>query len=149
LFDNWDKSFRHGDVRHVAINAGISDADDMAHKFHAMRDGVDKSVLPASITGSGHGNRGPGRSLSGLMREVRDEYLTPGERLREVDIAEAARDREQYRDTVRGFAQDYARMTGDPKAAALIHNYVQHRSPRLERECARRCAWQAMPAAAI
>jgi hypothetical protein len=65
---------------------------------------------------------------------VRDEYLTPGERLREAEIAEAARDRQQYRDAVRGFAHDYARMTGDPKAAALIHDYVQYRSPPLDRE---------------
>jgi hypothetical protein len=58
---------------------------------------------------------------------------TPAERREEARIAEAARAREWDREAVRGFAQEYARLTGDPKAVALIHEYVQQRSPRLDR----------------
>jgi len=46
LYNNWNKSFRHQDVRCVDINRCISDADNMAHRFHAMRGGADKSLLP-------------------------------------------------------------------------------------------------------
>jgi hypothetical protein len=104
----------------------------MAHKFHEMRGGADKSVLPASVVAPNHRNRVPGRSLSGLIRELRDELQTPAQRREEARIIEAARARELDREAVRGFAQEYARLTGDPKAATLIHEYVQQQSPRLD-----------------
>ena len=105
----------------------------MAHKFHEMRGGADKSVLPASVVAPNHRNRVPGRSLSGLIRELRDELQTPAERQEEARSVEAARARELDREAVRGFAQEYARLTGDPTAAALVHKYVQQQLPRLDR----------------
>jgi hypothetical protein len=131
LYDNWGKS---QDARLVDINSSIFDADDMAHKFHAMRGGADKSVLPVSVVAPEHRNRVPGRSLSELMHELQHEYQTPAERLAELEIAAAARDREQHRDSAQGLAEAYAHITGDPKAAALIRDYVQRHEPRLDRE---------------
>ena len=47
------------------------------------------------------------------------------------EIAHEKKAREQRREAVRGLAQDYARITGDPKAAARIHDYVQRQAPML------------------
>jgi hypothetical protein len=68
------------------------------------------------------------------MRELRDEYRTPGERLAELEMTARARAREEYRTAVRGLAQLYARVTGDPDAAGLIRDYVQRKEPPLDRE---------------
>jgi hypothetical protein len=130
LYDNWISP----DPRGVDVNSSIFDTDDMAHKFHVMRGGPDKGALPVSVVSSEHLNRVPGRSLSELVRELRHEYQTPAERLEELAILSAARDREEYRDAVRGLAQQYAGMTGDPQAATSIHDYVQRHKPPLDRE---------------
>jgi hypothetical protein len=127
LYNNWDKSFRHQDVRSVDINRCIFDADNMAHRFHAMRGAADKNILPDSVVAPKRRDLTPGRSLSELMRELRREHLTPLERLAEFEIA-------AYRDAVQGLAETYARITGDPKAAALIHDYLRRQEPRLDRE---------------
>jgi hypothetical protein len=121
------------DPRHVAVNRSIFDADDMAHKFHAMRAGPDKSRLPVSVVSPEHRDRVPGRLLSELMRELRHEYQRPQERLEELAASAAARAREEYRDSVRGLAQQYVRMTGDADAAASIHDYMQRQKPPLDR----------------
>jgi hypothetical protein len=76
LYDNWDKSFRHNDPRDVEINRSISHADNMAHKFHAMRGVTDKSILPVSVVAPEHRGDAPGWSLSALMRELRQENQT-------------------------------------------------------------------------
>ena len=131
LFDNWDKSFRRDDPRYVDINARIFTADDLAHKFHDMRGGADKSILPASVVAAAQQAGVPGRPISETMRELRYEHQTPEEVLDEFNTAETDKAREQRREAVRGFAQDYARITGDPKAAARIHDYVQRQSPML------------------
>jgi hypothetical protein len=133
LFDSWEKSFRHEDPRHVDVNARIFAADDLAHKLHDMRRGADKSLLPASVVASDRRGGVPGRLISEIIRELRNEYQTPLEALEELNRTAAARAREEHRETVRGFAQDYARMTGDPTAAELIHEYVQRQSPPLDR----------------
>jgi hypothetical protein len=145
LYDNWGKS---PDARHVDINTSIFDADDMAHKFHAMRAGSDKSALPVSVVAPEHRNRVPGRALSELMSELRHEYQTPAERLAELETAAAVRAREQYRDSVQGLAQAYADITGDPKAAASIRDYVHQHEPRLDPE-AMNAMRQALHVAAV
>jgi hypothetical protein len=66
----------------------------MAHKFHAIRSGADKSVLPVSVVAPEHRNRVPGRPLSELMCELRHDFQTPAERLAELGIAATARARE-------------------------------------------------------
>jgi hypothetical protein len=131
LYDNWGKS---SDARRVDINCSIFTADDMAHKFHAMREGPDKTTLPVSVVSPEHRNRMLGRSLSELMSELRHEYQTPAERLAELESAATARAREQYRDAVDGLAGAYADITGDPKGAAMIRDYVQRQEPALDRE---------------
>jgi hypothetical protein len=65
---------------------------------------------------------------------LRDELQTPAERLAELDRSVEAKAREQHTQTVRGLAQQYARMTGDPKAGTLINDYVQQKDPPLEPE---------------
>jgi hypothetical protein len=130
LYANWNS----GDARHVDVNRSIFDADDMAHKFHLMRGDADKNILPVSVVGPTHRDRVPGRSLSGLMRELRHDFQRPAERLAEREISATETAREQYRDAVRGLAQQYARMTADPEAAILIHDYVQRQHPPLDRE---------------
>jgi hypothetical protein len=102
-------SWKSRDVRHVDVNSSIFDADDLAHRFHAMRGGADNSILPVSIVAPEHPNRVPGRLLSDLMRELRREQQTPAERLAEAAISASAKDREQHRDAVRGLARQYAR----------------------------------------
>jgi hypothetical protein len=131
LYDNRGKS---QDARQVDINRSIFDADNMAHKFHVMRGGPDKSILPESVVGPEHRDRRAGRSLSELMRELRDEYQTPAERLAELEIAETRRARGEYRTAVEELADGYARITSDPKAAVLVREYLRQREPRLERE---------------
>ena len=130
LYENWNSP----DPRHVDVNRSIFDTDDMAHKFHAMRASADKSQLPVSVVSPEHRGRVPGRSLSELMRELRHEYQRPEERLEELAKLSAVRAREEYRDSVRGLAQQYVRMTGDADAAATIHDYVQWQKPPLDRE---------------
>jgi hypothetical protein len=130
LYENWNSP----DPRRVDVNRSIFDADDMAHKFHAMRAGADKSRLPVSVVSPEHRDRVPGRSLSELMRELRHEYQRPDERLEELAKLSAVRAREEYRDSVRVLAQQYVRMTGDAKTAAAIHDYVQRQKPPLDRE---------------
>jgi hypothetical protein len=129
LYDN-----RNGeDPRIVDVNRSIFDADDMAHKFLAMRASADKSRLPVSVVSPEHRDRVPGRSLSELMRELRQEYQRPEERLEELAKASAVRTREEYRDSVRGLAQQYVRMAGDTEAASSIYAYVQRQKPPLDR----------------
>lgn len=130
LYENW----KSPDPRHVDVNRSIFDADDMAHKFHAMRAGPDKSRLPVSVVAPEHRGRVPGRSLSELLRELRHEYQRPEERLEELAKLSAARAREEYRDSVRDLSQQYVRMTGDADAAGAIHDYVQRQKPALDRE---------------
>jgi hypothetical protein len=121
-----------GDPREVAVSSSIFDADDMAHKFHFMRGVTDKNVLPASVVGSG--GLIAGRLLSELMRQVRHDLQMPAERLAEREVAAAETARQQYREAVRGLAQQYARMTADPEAASLVYDYVQRQQPPLDRE---------------
>ena len=116
------------------MNSSIFDADNLAHKFHAMRSGTDKEVLPVSIVAPEHRNRVPDRLLSDVMRELRYDYQTPLERLVELQLAENARKREQFRGAVQGLAETYVEITGDAKAAALIRDYVQRKEPRLDRD---------------
>ena len=131
LFDSAGKALS---VRELDVNSSIFDADNMAHTFHAMRRGADKNVLPVSVVAAEHRNRVPGRALSELLRELRHEFQTPNERLVEIQSNAAAKERAEYRDAVQGLADAYVRMTGDRKAAAVIHDYVQRKEPRLERE---------------
>jgi hypothetical protein len=132
LFEPWGRF--HKDPRYVYVSSRISTADDMAHKFNEMRKGGDKSILPVSIVSPEHRNWVPGRSLSGLVRELRDELQPPAERLAELERSAEARAREQYRQAVRGVAQQYAQMTGDKDAAALIYDYVQAQKPPLDHD---------------
>jgi hypothetical protein len=132
LYDNWDKSFRHNDPRDVEINRSIFHADNMAHKFHAMRGVTDKSILPVSVVVPEHRGEAPGRSVAALLRELRQENQTPAERLAELEAAKAMRAREEHRGSVEGLAETYVQMTGDRTAAALIRDYVQGHEPRLD-----------------
>jgi hypothetical protein len=109
----------------VDVNSSIFVADDMAHKFHVMRGGADKSILPVSVVSPEHDKRVPDRMLSQVMRELRHEFQNPEERLEELARSSGARAREEYREAVRGLAQQHARTTGDPRAAATIHDYAQ------------------------
>ena len=52
----------------------------------------------------------------------------------ELERSAEARAREQYRQAVRGVAQQYAQMTGDKDAAALIYDYVQAQKPPLDHD---------------
>jgi hypothetical protein len=131
LYDNWGKT---ADARRLDVNSSIYDVDDLAHKFHAMRAGPDKSILPRSVVLPDRRHCVPGRVLSDLMRELRHDYQTPAERLNELQVAEVTRIREQHREAVQGLATSYVGVTGDPKSAALIRDYVQRREPRLDRE---------------
>jgi hypothetical protein len=125
LYDNFGKS---RDPRHNDLNSSISVADKLAHGFHDMRSGSDKSVLPVSIVSPPHRNRVPGRLLSEVMLELRDEYARP----RELAALSAAREAGADRDAARELARQYARMAGDSHAAASVHKYLQ-RQP-LDRE---------------
>ena len=130
LFNSWNST----DPRRVDVNSSIFDADDFAHKFHAMRGGADKSILPVSVVATDHDKRVPGRLLSEIIRELRNEYQTPTERLAELEASREAKDREQYQDAVRGLAQQYAEMTSDKDAATLIYDYVQAKKTPLDHE---------------
>ena len=123
LYDNW----RSPDPRRIDVNNSIFDADDFAHKFHDMRGGADKSVLPVSVVSPEHRNRVPGRQLSELVRELRHEYQTRAEQLSELALAASAKARDEYREAVNGLARQYAMMVKDPQAASLIHDYVRRR----------------------
>jgi hypothetical protein len=131
LFDSAGKALS---VRELDVNGSIFAADNMAHTFHAMRKGADKSILPVSVVAAEHRNRMYGRALSELLRELRHEFQTPNERLVEIQSNAAAKERAEYRDAVQGLAETYVRLTGDRKAAAAVHDYVQRKEPRLERE---------------
>jgi hypothetical protein len=120
------------DLREAAVSSSISDADDMAHKFHLMRGVTDKNVLPPSVVGCG--SQIAGRPLSEVMRQVRHDLQMPAERLAEREAAVAETARLQYREAVRGLAQQYARMAGDAEAATLVHDYVHWQQPPLDRE---------------
>jgi len=130
LYVSWNSQ----DARHVDVNSSIFDADDMAHKFHVMRGEADKSILPVSVVAPGHPKRVPGRLLSGIIRELRNELQKPAERLAEFEMSATAKVREEHGAAVQGLAQQYAGMTGDPEAATLIHDYVQRQEPPLDRE---------------
>jgi hypothetical protein len=125
------------DARKKDVNACIFDADDMAHRFHEMRGGFDKSLLPVSVVSPRHRERVPGRSRSELMRELRHESQSPAERLAEVERTAAAKAREEHHDAVEGLAATYVRITGDPEAAAAIRDYAGRREPRLDPETVR------------
>jgi hypothetical protein len=129
LYQNKDKA---PDARLRDVNACIGDADDMAHRFHDLRGGFDKSVLPVSVVSPGHRERVPGRSLSELVRELRHERQTPAERQAETEKMAAAKEREEHREAAEGLAATYARITGDPKAGAAIRDYVGRCEPRLD-----------------
>ena len=131
LFDSAGKALGG---RELDVNSSIFDADNMAHTFHAMRRGVDKSILPISVVAGEHHNRMTGRALSELLRELRYDFQTPNERLVEIQSNAAAKERAEYRDAVQGLAEAYVCMTSDRKAAAAVHDYVQRKGPRLERE---------------
>jgi hypothetical protein len=131
LYDNFGKA---QDPRLVDVNRSIYDADHMAHRFHEMRGGADKSILPVSVVAPEHAKRVPGRTLSELMHELRYEYQRPAERLAETVAISISQALEQYRGAVRGLARTYADITGDPTAAALIRDYVQRKEPRLEQD---------------
>jgi hypothetical protein len=130
LFDNW----RSPDPRRIDVNNSIFDADDFAHKFHDLRGGADKSVLPISVVSAEHRNRVPGRQLSDLVRELRHEFQTYAERLSELALAASAKARGEYREAVNGLARQYAGIVEDAQAAALIHDYVRRRDPPLDAE---------------
>lgn len=134
LYENMDKS---PDARLRDVNACIFDADDMAHRFHDMRSGFDKSVLPVSVVSPGHRERVPGRSLSELMRELRHERQTPAERRAEIKRMAAAKAREEYREALEGLSATYARITRDPEAGAAIRDHVGRCEPRLDAETLR------------
>lgn len=128
LYDNFGKA---EDVRHNDLNSSIFDADNLAHRFHNMREGPDKAVLPVSIVSPEYRDRvAAGRLLSEVVRELRDEYVTPGE----LAALSAAREAAADRDAGRRLAQQYARMTGDPHAAASIHDYLHRQQQPLDRE---------------
>jgi hypothetical protein len=73
-----------------------------------------------------HDKRVPGRLLSEIIRELRNEYQTPTERLAEFEASREAKEREQYQDAVRGLAQQYAEMMSDKDAATLIYDLKRH-----------------------
>jgi hypothetical protein len=127
LFVNMDKS---PDARLRDISACISDTNKMAHRFHELRSGFDKSVLPVSVVSPQHRERVPGRSLSELMRELRYEEQTPVEQ-------RAEKAREAHREAAEGFAATCARITGDREDAAAIRDNVGRREPRLDTETLR------------
>jgi hypothetical protein len=117
-------------LRRVDVNKCIFETDDLAHKFHAMRGGDEKSILPMSIVAPNRPYRVPGRTLSEVLRELRDEQQTPAERLIELET----RAREERRDAIKGLAQTYVRMTGDEKAGAAVDKYMQGRGAGLDRD---------------
>ena len=97
------------------------------------RRGADMNVLPASVVAPDRRDGVPGRPISELIRELRREFQTPSEWMTELQTAQNAQMQAQYRDAVEGLAREYARITGDPKAAALIEAYVgQVPAPELE-----------------
>jgi hypothetical protein len=123
----------HGDdALYRDVRRSISVGDDMAHGFHEMRRGADMSVLPASVVAPDRRDGVPGRLISELIRKLRGEFQTASERVIETQMAQNTQAQEQYRDVVGGLAREYARITGDPKAAALIHAYVERQAPTLE-----------------
>jgi hypothetical protein len=67
LYGNMGKS---EDARLIDVNRSIFDADDMAHKFHVMRGGVDRSVLPESVVGPGHRESGAGPVAFGIDARI-------------------------------------------------------------------------------
>jgi hypothetical protein len=69
-----------------------------------------------------------------VVRNIRDDLQTPNERLIELDRAATVRAREEHRTAVERFAEVYARITGDPKGAAVVREYVRQHEPRLERQ---------------
>jgi hypothetical protein len=124
----------HGDPRYRDVRRSISVGDDMAHRFHEMRRGADMNVLPASVVAPDRRDGVPGRPISELIRELRRDYQTALERVTESQMAENAQAREQYRDAVDRLAQEYAHLSGDPKAAERVHAYVGRQMPALELE---------------
>jgi hypothetical protein len=115
------------DPRYRDVRRSISDGDNMAHRFHELRRGADRSKLPPSVVAPNRRDRVPGRPISELIRELRREFQTPAERVTEVQMAENTQRLEQYRGAVDGLAQDYTRITGDAKAAALIRALAERR----------------------
>jgi hypothetical protein len=130
LFVSWNVR----DVRRVDVNRSIFDADDMAHKFHAMRGGPDKNILPVSVVAPQHRDRVPGRVLSDLLRELRRGFQEPVEQIAEIEMIAKTRAREERREAVRAVAETYVRMTGDKKAGAAVHKYMQGRGAGLDRD---------------
>jgi len=131
LYDNYGRA---SDPREVDVNSSIFDADDFAHKFHALRTGHDKSRLPVSVVAPDHRDRISGRLLSELVRELRRERQTPTEQLKELEKVRETRGREEQQDAIRKLAETYADITGDPKAEAPVRSYLQRHEPPLERD---------------
>jgi hypothetical protein len=95
-----------------------------------MRRGSDKAVLPVSIVSPEYRDRvAAGRLLSEVVRELRDEYVTPGE----LAALSAAREAAADRAAGRRLTQQYASMAGDPHAAASIHDYLHRQQQPLGR----------------
>jgi len=131
LYDNYGKA---ADPREVDVNSSISDADNFAHKFHAMRTGHDKSRLPVSVVAPDHSHRVSGRLLSEIMRELRRVRQTPAEQLKEIEKGRETRALEERQDAIRKLAETYADITGDPKASEPVRSYLQGHEPSLERD---------------
>jgi hypothetical protein len=114
------------------VRQSISTGDDMAHVFHTLRIGVGiNERLPASVVAPDRPGAVPGRAISQLIREVLRNYQTPAELVREAQVAENAKAREQYRNAVDWLAQDYARIAGDAKAAEPVRAYAARQVPPL------------------
>jgi hypothetical protein len=132
-FDLLEAGIRN-DPRYRDVRRSISGGDDMAHRFHELRRGADKSELPASVVAPHRRDGVPGRPISEVIRELRRDIQTPTERATETQMAQKAQEREQYRGAVEGLAQEYARITSDPNAAVLIGAYVKDQVSPLDLE---------------
>lgn len=130
LYNYWDAP----DPRHAYVNRTIFHTDDLAHKFHLMRGGPDLSELPISVVAADFPKRVPDRLLSEVLRELRQQHQTVRDRVEELQLAAATREKEEYRDAVRGLARQYVSMTGNRQAAGWIHDYIQQQKPPLDRE---------------
>lgn len=128
LFDNFGAS---SDPRAVDVNTCIFDTDHFAHKFHELRKGPDKSILPVSVVSAEHRDRVPGRLLSEIVRELRRDRQSMAERVNELVEAGEARIREALQQAMRNLAGAYADITNDLKAAERVQTFLQRQNPPL------------------
>jgi hypothetical protein len=124
LFDNFGKST---DPRLNEINRAIFKADDFAHRFLNLRSGPRKAILPQSVVAPGlRAGRG-NRALSEMIREQREIYQTPAERLQEMEQAATDRARQQYDQAAESLVALYQKMTRTRAAGDLIRKALaQH-----------------------